>query len=136
MLDQIELNKVIGINSCFQLFDDKDYLLHTISLIPYPVFVKGKNYTGHTPKLIKSDFLMKYVNESFIEEFNKLENVFVIPLGSAVEEVLNTFIDNGILNEKQVLKGFPHPSGANVNRVVQLENNKEYLKEKIKNYFK
>lgn len=136
MLDQIELNKVIGINSCFQLFDDKDYLLHTISLIPYPVFVKGKNYTGHTPKLIKSDFLMKYVNESFIEEFNKLENVFVIPLGSAVEEVLNDFIDKGMLNENQVLKGFPHPSGANVNRVVQLENNKEYLKEKIKNYFK
>ena len=135
MLDQIELNKIIGINSCAELFEDKDYLLHTISLIPYPVFVKGKNYTGHTPKLIKSDFLMKYVNENFIEELNKLENVFVIPLGSAVEEVLNTFIDNRILNENQVLKGFPHPSGANVNRLVQLEKNKEKLKEKIKEYF-
>ncbi len=136
MLDKVELNKVIGINSCSELFEDKDHLLHTISLIPYPVFVKGKNYTGHTPKLIKSDFLMKYVNENFIEELNKLEDVFVIPLGSAVEEVLNNFIDNGMLNENQVLKGFPHPSGANVNRVVQLENNKKYLKEKIKSYFK
>ena len=136
MLDQLELNKVIGINSCSDLFQDKDYLLHTISLIPYPVFVKGKNYTGHTPKLIKSDFLMKYVNDNFIDEFNKLGNVFIIPLGSAVEEVLNTFIDNGLLNENQVLKGFPHPSGANVNRLVQLEKNKENLKEKINSYFK
>ena len=33
MLDKIELNKIIGINSCSELFEDKDYLLHTISLI-------------------------------------------------------------------------------------------------------
>lgn len=136
MLDEIELNKAIGINSCSELFADKDYLLHTISLIPYPVFVKGKNYTGHTPKLIKSEFLMKYVNENFIDEFNKLDDVFVIPLGSAVEEVLDTFIADGILSNKQVLKGFPHPSGANVNRVAQLEKNKEKLKEKIKTCFR
>lgn len=136
MLDEIELNKVIGINSCLELFYDKDYLLHTISLIPYPVFVKGKNYTGHSPKLVKSKFLMEYVNCNFIEEFNELNNVFVIPLGSAVEEVLNIFIDKGVLDTKQVLKGFPHPSGANVNRLVQLEKNKEELKEKIRDYFK
>lgn len=136
MLDQIDLNKAIGINSCSELFGDKDKLLHTISLIPYPVFVKGKNYTGHTPKLIKSEFLMRYVNDNFIDEFSKLEDVFIIPLGSAVEEVLNIFIDKGMLSENQLLKGFPHPSGANVNRVIQLEKNKERLKEKINVYFK
>lgn len=47
-------------------FSEKDYLLHTVSLIPYPVFYKRENYSGHTPKLIKSDFLMKYVYENFI----------------------------------------------------------------------
>ena len=135
MLDEIELNKSIGIKSCAELFEDKDNLLHTISLIPYPVFVKGKNYTGHTPKLIKSEFLMRYVNDNFIDELNKLNNVFAIPLGSAVEEVLNNFIDVGMLKEKQVLRGFPHPSGANVNRLLQLEKNKEMLKRKVKEFF-
>ena len=135
MLDEIELNEAIGLESCSELFSDKDYLLHTVSLIPYSVFVKGKNYTGHTPKLIKSEFLMKYVYENFIDEFNSLKDVFVIPLGTAVEEVLNELINKGILKEEQVLKGFPHPSGANVNRISQLENNKMSMMNIIKNYF-
>ena len=135
MLDEIELNEAIGLESCSELFSDKDYLLHTVSLIPYSVFVKGRNYTGHTPKLIKSEFLMKYVYENFIDEFNSLKDVFVIPLGTAVEEVLNELINKGILKEEQVLKGFPHPSGANVNRISQLENNKMSMMNIIKNYF-
>ena len=72
MLDEIELNRVLSLNSCEELFGDSDVLLHTISLIPYPVFVKKENYTGHTPKLIKSDFLMKYIYDNFINEFKKL----------------------------------------------------------------
>lgn len=40
MLDYIKLNEVLSINSCTDLFEDKDYLLHTVSLVPYPVFVK------------------------------------------------------------------------------------------------
>ena len=135
MLDEIKLNEAIGLESCSELFSDKDYLLHTVSLIPYSVFVKGKNYTGHTPKLIKSEFLMKYVYENFIDEFNSLKDVFVIPLGTAVEEVLNELINKEILKEEQVLKGFPHPSGANVNRISQLENNKMSMMNIIKNYF-
>ena len=138
MLDKIELNKIIGINSCSELFEDKDYLLHTISLIPYPVFVKGKNYTGHTPKLIKSEFLMKYIYDNFINEFKKLnepEKVLLIPLGKAVEEVLIRLQQDGIIKENQILLGFPHPSGANVNRVIQLEKNKENMIKFIKKHF-
>ena len=58
MLDEIKLNEVFNLDSCSELFAEKDYLMHTVSLIPYPVFVKKQNYTGHTPKLLKSDFLM------------------------------------------------------------------------------
>lgn len=133
MLDEIKLNEALNIESSSELFDDKDYLLHTVSLIPYPVFVKGKNYTGHTPKLIKSEFLMKYVNENFIDEINNLEDVFIIPLGRAVEEVLDELISKNILKKDQVLKGFPHPSGANVNRLPQLKENKEAMIEIIEN---
>lgn len=134
MLDEIKLNEALKVESSSELFEDKDYLLHTVSLIPYPVFVKGKNYTGHTPKLIKSEFLMKYVNENFIEEFSNLDDVFIIPLGKAVEEVLEDLISRNILKEEQVLKGFPHPSGANVNRLGQLEENKESMIKIIKQY--
>lgn len=73
MLDEIKLNDALKINSCKELFEDKDYLLHTVSLIPYPVFVNKQNYSGHTPKLIKSEFLMNYVYENFINEFRSLD---------------------------------------------------------------
>lgn len=136
MLDDIKLNEFLGLVSCSELFKDKDYLLHTVSLIPYSVFVKGKNYTGHTPKLIKSEFLMKYVYDNFVKEVGSLEDVIIIPLGRAVEAVLEKLVEMQVINENQILKGFPHPSGANVNRLTQLEENKEvmikFLKYKLK----
>ena len=139
MLDGIELNNMFNLKSCSQLFDEDDYLLHTISLIPYPVFVKGENYTGHTPKLIKSQFLMKYVCDNFINELNKMEKseeILLIPLGKAVEEVLIKLKEDGVIKEEQILLGFPHPSGANVNRVTQFENNQESMIKFIKKNFK
>ena len=139
MLDGIELNNMFKLRSCCQLFDEDDYLLHTISLIPYPVFVKGENYTGHTPKLIKSQFLMKYIYDNFINELNKMEKseeILLIPLGKAVEEVLIKLKEDGVIKEEQILLGFPHPSGANVNRVTQFENNKESMIKFIKKNFK
>lgn len=138
MLDEIELNKALKINSTSELFEKKDYLLHTVSLIPYSVFVKKQNYSGHTPKLIKSDFLMKYVYENFIQELRSLDNfkdILLVPLGRAVEEILVKLEEEGIINENQILKGFPHPSGANVNRILQLEKNKDEMIKFIKNKF-
>jgi hypothetical protein len=139
MLDEIQLNKYLHINSSRELFKEKDYLLHTVSLIPYAVFVKGKNYSGHTPKLIKSEILMKYVYENFVDELKKLdnvENILIVPLGRAVEEALYMLCENNIISENQILKGFPHPSGANVNRIQQLEDNKEKMKKIIENNLK
>ena len=139
MLDGIELNNIFNLESCSELFNEEDYLLHTISLIPYPVFVKGENYTGHTPKLIKNQFLMKYIYDNFINEFKKLEEpekVLLIPLGKAVEEVLIKLKEEGVIKENQILIGFPHPSGANVNRVTQFESNKDNMIKFIKVHFK
>lgn len=137
MLDDIKLNDELNINSCSLLFEDRDYLLHTVSLIPYPVFVKKQNYSGHTPKLLKSEFLMKYVYDNFIKELKDIENfkdILIIPLGKAVEEVLHKLSEEGIINTRQIIKGFPHPSGANVNRLAQLEENKEDLINQIKEF--
>lgn len=140
MLDEITLNKTLNIDSCSELFNEKDYLLHTVSLIPYPVFVKKQNYSGHTPKLIKSEFLMKYIYENFINELKSLDNseeVLLIPLGRAVEEVLLELESKGFIKKEQILMNFPHPSGANVNRTIQLEENKDNMINFINNlYFK
>ncbi len=135
MLDDIDLDKVLNIESCRELFEEEDYLLHTISLVPYPIFIKGKNYSGHSPKLIKNDFLMSYVYENFISELENLEELLIIPLGRAVEEVFEVLIDKKTINRNQIVKGFPHPSGANVNRIIQLEENKLAMTRTIREWF-
>lgn len=135
MLNGLELNRALDIDNCSELFSSKDELLHTISLVPYPVFVNKENYTGHTPKLIKSEFLIKYVYENFMEEFKRLDNaneILLIPLGKAVEEVLCKLKAEGIIGEDQILFGFPHPSGANGGRKIQFETNKQKMMELIK----
>ncbi len=81
---------------------------------------------------------MKYVYENFIEEIKSLddfENILLIPLGKAVEEVLFKLKEEGVISERQILKGFPHPSGANVNRIPQLKENKESMIKKIKEFY-
>ena len=81
---------------------------------------------------------MKYVYENFIEEIRSLddfENILLIPLGKAVEEVLFKLKEEGFISERQILKGFPHPSGANVNRIPQLKENKESMIKKIKEFY-
>lgn len=70
---------------------------------------------------------MKYVNENFVEEFRNLYDVLIIPLGRAVEETIDNLKEKNIIKENQILRGFPHPSGANVNRLVQFEQNKQAM---------
>ena len=139
MLDDIGLNAALNIKSCEELFLNKDNLLHTISLIPYPTFVKKENYSGHTPKLSKSDFLMKYVNNNFkngLNNLNNIEEILFIPLGRAVEEILINLADKNFIKRDQILLNFPHPSGANVNRLSQFNENKENMINFIKKYNK
>jgi len=104
-----------------------DYLLHTTSLIPYPVFINDKNYTGSSPKIMESEVLYNYVKKYFYEEAKVLSNALIIPLGKAVEEILIQMIKENLLKREQWLLGFPHPSGANVHRKKQFQENKKEL---------
>lgn len=136
MLDKINLNEKLGIDSCHSLFEENDYLLHTTSLIPYPVFVKDKNYTGHSPKILDNDILYSYVKKYFYKEIEALDDVFIIPLGKAVEDVLEVMIREKVIKKEQCLFGFPHPSGANGHRKNQFLDNKDNLINIVNNYFK
>lgn len=137
MLDELSLAKYLGIESVGELFDENCELLHTTSLIPYPVFINGKNYTGHTPEIVESSLLMEYVREHFYEEINKMNTKpLIVPLGKSVEDVLRLMIDENIIDEEQCLFGFPHPSGANGHRKKQFMANENKLRERISNCFK
>jgi len=134
MLDDLNLNKKLHLNSCLDLFENQDELIHTTSMIPYPIFVNNKNYTGSSPKILDSEILRNYLKNYFYKEVEKLPNTLIIPLGKAVEEVLELMISENLIKRKQCLLGFPHPSGANGHRKKQFEENKENLLKIIDEY--
>lgn len=136
MLDELNLNRKLQMCSCSELFENRDELLHTTSMIPYPVFINNKNYTGSNPKILDSEILKTYLEKYFYKEVEKLPNALIIPLGKAVEDVLELMINEKLIKKEQCLLGFPHPSGANGHRKKQFEENKERLLNIIDNYFK
>ncbi|THE13272.1 hypothetical protein E1I69_07975 [Bacillus timonensis] len=135
MLDELGLHSYLEISSTSELFRAASHLVQTSSVITYPVFYKGKNYSGSTPKMLKTDVLKKYVVECFVEEIKSLQNPLIIPLGVNVTAVLDYLVESGYVSPDSVLYGFPHTSGGNGHRHRQFAENKEQMKQKLATYF-
>ncbi len=134
MLNELGLHTRLGLSSCAELFRPENAILHTTSLIKYPCFYKGKNYSGHTPAIGSSEILQKYIRTEFMKELNCLEAVrLIIPLGTAVESIFRETAVLSSLHPCAVLWGFPHPSGLNVRRTEQFQTNRESMAKIIRN---
>lgn len=124
MLDSIGLANLLDIPTTERLFTSNRFLIHTTSVIKYPVFHKGKNYTGYKPTIDQSSLLTHYAYPLFAEELNHIDqDALLIPLGKVSENVL----DKIRTKHEYVLTGFPHPSGANGHRHKQFSQNKRIL---------
>ncbi|MBU8852412.1 hypothetical protein BGM24_10525 [Bacillus sp. FJAT-26377] len=117
MLDRCGVQKAIGMDSAAELFASQRGMLHTTSVLKYPVFYKGKNYTGHQPPIERSALLSHYAFEVFTHELGEITNpCLIVPLGKAVENVLRKLSSEPSFSRHTYLFGFPHPSGANGHR--------------------
>ena len=135
-LDELELYRYLRISSSEELFGEADKLLHTVSALRYPVFKNKRNYTGSQPELVSTPFLADWACESIAGELRQLRNQpLIIPLGKAVEGVLNLLVQDGQLAAERVLWGFPHPSGANGHRKAQFQQNKSSMLSMLRQYF-
>lgn len=132
MLDESGVADALNINHATTLFSTNRNIIHTTSIIKYPVFYKDKNYTGHQPRIDQSEVLKHYVYTVFPEELNLIrEAALVIPLGKSVENTIHSIIFD---SKHTLLSGFPHPSGANGHRKKQFVDQKEQLISTIKNW--
>ncbi len=135
MLDGIELNKHLDITSSAELYGDKNHLLHSASVLRYPVFINKKNYTGSNPSMLKHPLLLQMIRELFIPEVSEVQNAVIIPAGKAVSDVLRHLVDEGEIPNKTILFDFPHPSGANGHRKKQYEEKREWFREVLERHF-
>ncbi|WP_053374949.1 uracil-DNA glycosylase family protein [Paenibacillus sp. FJAT-27812] len=135
MLEQIELPAAIGLESSASLFEEDRELLHTTSVIRFPVFQQGKNYTGHSPPILKSEVLYRYAETILLPELLAVKDSLVIPLGKSVSEVVQAFVDKGWVSRDRCLFEMPHPSGANGHRKKQFERSKSGMRQQVGEWF-
>ena len=121
-LDALNINKKLKIKSCESLFNINSKYLHSTSLIKYPVFDKGRNYSGSG--LLKKKILLDFLEAHFVKELKKLDKTIIVPLGNTVSSTIDYLNNEFKLNLKCFLKGFPHPSGLNIRKDIQFKENK------------
>ena len=131
MLDAIGLPAYLDIDSTQSLFAEHGQLLHATQAIRYPVFVEDHNYTGHSPRLLKTDVLRYFVENVLAVDLQVAREAIIIPLGKSVSEVLGYLADRGHLDRDRCLFGFPHPSGANGHRAREFHEQRENLRYKV-----
>ena len=121
-MDELTIHQILKIKTCESLFDLDSKYLHTTSLVKYPVFDKGKNYSGSG--LLKKKILLDFLEAHFVKELKKLDKTIIVPLGNTVSSTIDYLNNEFKLNLKCFLKGFPHPSGLNVRKDIQFKENK------------
>ncbi len=128
-LDSLGLQQRLGIPSTARLFDDR-CLLHTTSLIRYPVFVGDQytNYRGVSPRPQDSPLLRSFVLDVLVPELATIPDALVIPMGSAVSRAITHL---HVTNVDRCLIGFPHPSGANGHGPTQFASNRAAMMKRV-----
>ena len=130
-LDELKINDILNIKSCESLFNKNSRYLHTTSLVKYPVFDKGKNYSG--TNILKKKILLDFIEKNFLEELKTFKQSIIIPLGNNVSSTIEYLNKKYNLKLACFLKGFPHPSGANARKNIQFKENKRNMKLLLRN---
>lgn len=130
MLDGIGLQTHLKISTTHTLFGVHDELLHSTSTLMYPVFYKGKNYTGGR-KTERFAELRQLQESLLVRELELVPDALVVPLGENVNKILLAACDRGVIDRTRVLVGFPHPSGGNGYRVSYYNARKASLVEQV-----
>jgi uracil-DNA glycosylase len=117
MLDNIGVARLLGINSTADLWEHASEAVHFTSVLRYPVFVDGANYSG-APHLLGTPILMDQVRRWFAEEALMLRHAIFVPLGPKVAEAVEAVAGQAGIDPGRILTGLPHPSGANNERIA------------------
>ena len=105
--------------------------LHSTSALRYPVLIEGSNYRG-SPQIGRSPLLTEIVTINLPYELKQLPNALIVPLGKAVEGALALI---GFGESPRLLKGFPHPSGANGHRTKQSKAEYQRLRSAVRAWY-
>jgi hypothetical protein len=116
LLDSIGVNRLLDLQSTASLWEDDAHLTHFTSVLRFPVFVDGHNYSG-TPSMFSTPLLREQLMKGFVAQSAKLRQAIFVPLGPKAGAAVEVAAGEIGLDANRVLAGLPHPSGANQERV-------------------
>lgn len=103
------IHQWLGLANSSDLFDSAIHLLQTTSLIRYPTFVDGKDYRG-SPDMTKHPLLRTHLIGGFADEIKRLQDALFVPLGPAVQKVMDWLTAEGLIDSRRITRGLLHPS--------------------------
>lgn len=118
MLDSVGLNAYLGIESCASLFDEHRDWLQSMSAIVFPTFVDGKNYGGNKPTMTGHPALRGLMASHLAPMLETLQDAVLVPLGPKPEAAVGWVAAHEGVRPPLVLRGMPHPSGSNAERIA------------------
>lgn len=116
MLNYYDIPSLIGVSSGAALFESQWPSLQTTSLLRYPVFVDGKDFSGQID-MLDNPALRKYVVNYFCREIASLDNPYIIPLGDEASEAVKVLVDEKLISGDRVIDRLRHPSPESGTRV-------------------
>jgi hypothetical protein len=130
LLDDVGLQRWLGIASCASLFGLDAHLMHVTGVLRQPIFVDGANktklnYNGASPNMLTTPLLRSQIIDYFGQESAQIHDAVFVPLGPKVSLALSWLARRGMLDEGRILHGIPHPSGANAERIAYFLGRKE-----------
>lgn len=117
MLDSVGAAKLLEVDSCARLFDSHAGIVHYTSALRYPVFMDGKNYSG-SPSILSLKYFKDMIDTWLADEVRQLSNALWVPLGKEPTSAIEYLVNRGLIPSQNVIKGLPHPSGANAERIA------------------
>jgi len=68
--------------------------------------------------MVKTPTLRRWLEAYTGQELRALPDAILVPLGPKVATAMQALAAQGLLDERRILVGLPHPSGANAERIA------------------
>lgn len=135
MLDAVRLHEHMNVKSTGALFESTCALAQMASALRYPVFRGDRNYSGGR-SIVRAPFLRNMLDRLLAHELASVPDALVIPFGPSVELALDYLAHRGLFSTHRMIRGFPHPSGANPRRPSVFASNRNSIAVQLEQWFR
>ena len=135
MLDDIGVAYGLGLVSAASLWAADQPMASFTSTICYPTFIKGRNYSGESPRIDQVPLLREFAERVLAADLSLTPHALIVPLGKRPTEWVGRLAERGQVESVRCLLGLPHPSPANGHRTRQFAERRDDLRRRVHAYF-